>query len=135
MKINDISKNNFEGKIRFDKKMSKPLVDYVNRVLDYPINGITAREKIAKRTYDLGVYNITTKKSVYPKIAFLTSFKVAGEDSYYKSKIRTNYSIMHAAKEMARYIKWVDEIKEGLYGYNNFFEGIASTWRNFFSKN
>lgn len=134
MRVNEVSANSFDGKIKFDKRMSKSLVKYVNRVLDHPVNGVSAREKIAKKSYDVGVYNMSSKKAIHPKLGFITSFKVDGDDKYFRNVIKINTPIIFAANEMARYIKWVDGNKEMLNGYNNFFEAIASKWRSYFGK-
>ncbi len=42
--------------------------EYANRVVDYKINGISAREIIAKKSYDIGISNMSSKKSPWLKI-------------------------------------------------------------------
>ena len=71
MLTNQISTTDFKGKIFYEKKMTKPMIDYANKILDVNING-TARERIKKAPYDLYIDKFGTKKSVHPKIYFGT---------------------------------------------------------------
>ena len=129
MRVESVSAIGFQGKINFDKKMSKPLQKYANRIMDYKINGISAREIIAKKSYDIGISNMSSKKAIHPKILFLTSFKCDGEDVYYRHKIRTNYPEAIGASELLRYLKWVDDAKKDRNGYNNFWERLAVLYK------
>ena len=135
MRVNNINETRFDGKINFDKKMPKSLQEYANRVLDYKIDGKSARDIIANKSYDVGVSNISSKKAIHPKLMFLTSFKVTSfkdgsEDVYYRHNIRTNYSVLVGAREVLRYLNWVDKAKENLNGYNNFWEKLAVIYKN-----
>ena len=55
MQINNIQENSFKGKVKFNKKLTKPMVEYANKILDQPFSGTTARERIAKSSYDLEI--------------------------------------------------------------------------------
>ena len=70
MKINNIKENSFKGKVKFDKKLTKPMLEFANKILDYPFSGTTARERIAKSTYDVEIYGRVSKKNDSSKIIF-----------------------------------------------------------------
>ena len=134
MRADMVSNTDFRGKINIDKKMSKPMQDYVNRVLDYKIDGKSAREIISKKSYDVGISNMSSKKAIHPRLLLLTSFKVTSfregsEDVYYRHKIRTNYPVLVGAKEVLRYLNWVDKAKENKNGYNNFWEKLVVLYK------
>ena len=66
MHINSITNNTFEGKVRFDNNISKSKIDYVEKILDFPLNGSTLRKRISKGSYDVTVISSDTKKNNSP---------------------------------------------------------------------
>ena len=63
MKINNVEKTSFKGKVIFNKKLTKPMVEYADKVLDHPFSGTTARERIAKSSYDVEINGRVSKKN------------------------------------------------------------------------
>ena len=76
MKINNVEKTSFKGKVIFNKNLTKPMVEYADKVLDHPFSGTTARKRIAKSTYDVEINGRVSKKTVHPKLFFASNFKI-----------------------------------------------------------
>ena len=76
MEVNNVSAIGFNGKVIMRKQLTKPMTEYANKILDYPYFGTTARERIAKATYDVEIMGRISKKTIHPKLSFYSSFKL-----------------------------------------------------------
>ena len=72
--LNDIKDNSFKGKVKFNKKLTKPMIEYANKILDQPFSGTTARERIAKSTYDVEIHGRVSKRTIHPRLFFSSGF-------------------------------------------------------------
>ena len=137
MQINSISDNSFEGKVKFDKKLTKPMIEYANKILDYPFSGTTARERIAKATYDVNVFGRTTKKTIHPKLNFSSSFKqlkdprclyhVSNSTYHFNTKSNIHSTNAQGAYELNNGLTKFEEYKSRhYYAYNSFGEKIKA---------
>ena len=68
MQVNQISNNNFEGKVYYDKKLPKSMQNYAEKMLDTKVGEQTIREKLAEKTYDLTFFTTSSKKAINPKL-------------------------------------------------------------------
>ena len=142
MKVNNISRESFSGKVNFDNKLKKPMMEYANKVLDFAIDGKTAREKISKSTYNLDILGSCTKKTVHPKIFFASTFKKltssrispkTTSSRYYSSSIRISSSVEDGAMKLNRFLDLFENYKkETRYSYNSFGEKIVAYFNRAF---
>ena len=132
MLTNQISTSNFKGKIFYGKKMTKPMIDYANKILDVAVDGITARERVKEASYDLYIKKAGTKKAVHPKIYFSSYYKCLGDDyKHYRCSpdVRLDSGKVSGAKELNLFLDRF-EYNKGLFkdSYNTFWEKILAFW-------
>ena len=141
MYINSISENSFDGKIRYDKFLSKTKKDFVEKVLDDPINGSTLRKRISKGSYDVRVFSIDTKRTIHPKVYFNSNFKKLKEKSWERclsfstsSKgLRIDTPIDKGAEHLAKFLEQFERYKNYTnYSYNSFGEKMKAVLKKFF---
>ena len=136
MKVNTITNNSFEGKIIFDKKLTKPMIEYTNKVLEYPYLGKTARERIATKTYDVNVFGHQTKKTINPRIWFCSEFKVLNYESIRRAcskSIKLKTPISECAEILNLFLVHFESYKDRFdYSYNSFGEKVNAFMRKLF---
>ena len=126
MKITSINDNNFKGKVRFDKRLSKPKKDYVNRILNYQFeDGSTLGKRISKGTYDVDVFSTDTRKTIHPKVIFYSKFNKlkgrgygdawSGQSTYTSESLRIDFSEKKGAEHLK---KFLDDFEK----YKNFYD-------------
>ena len=131
MQINQVSNNNFEGRVYFDKKLPNHLKNYANQLLDNVVDGQFVRDKLAKKTYDLTFFTTSSKKAVKPKLEFYSGFKVLNpkDKKYYNSRVRMDNNHYENAKKISNFIDRMEDAKKSYNGYNTLGERIK-LWMN-----
>lgn len=142
MRVDNIQGNSFEGKVKFDKKLTKPMLEYANKILDAPFSGTTARERIANATYDVEIGGRATKKTIHPRIFFSSEFKslrdpkqfsLSREHYYCSPRIRVHSTVSEGAYELNQYLTKLEEYKSWYkYSYNTFGEKVSAFFRRMF---
>ena len=130
MQVNQVSAVNFEGKIIYSKKMTKPMIDYANEILDVVIEGRTARERIKEASYDLYIKKDSSKKAIHPKI-FFESYYMLLNDPYkhckYSGNVRIDSPKIDGARELDRFLSNFEQSKNWFKdSYNTFWEKILA---------
>ncbi|MBQ7125696.1 hypothetical protein IJO12_01265 [bacterium] len=96
MRVDKVSNNVFKGNIVLNKnkKMSAPVKNYLNQVLDYELTGGSLRKRIQKSPYDLNVYVKHNKQTKVPKLFFSSTFNVLDKryDRSSYASIRSTYA-------------------------------------------
>ena len=126
MQINSIADNNFEGKIIYDTKLSKPMKEFAEKILDYPFSGTTARDRIKKATYDVKIYGRTTKKTIHPKLHFSSSIKLIPDKKQFLGITSSTYVNGYG-------VSIHSTVGEGAYEINKFltrFELYKNSYKN-----
>ena len=144
MKTNVVNNNSFKGKVKFSKKLSKPMIDYANRILDAPFSGTTARERIARASYDVEIYGRFSKKTINPKIFFSSTFKQLRDPKalYYVSSstyccpergVSINSPVAIGANKLNNHITLFEQYKNThYYTYNTFGEKVRAFFNRMF---
>ena len=144
MKANNISTVSFQGKVNFDKKLTKPMIDYANKILDYSFSGTTARERIAKASYDVQIHSRVTKRTIHPKLFFSSDFKTLKDPKifHYDSKftyyspskrVSINSTVAKGAYMLNDHLTKFEEYKNWYpYAYNTFGEKILAFFKRMF---
>jgi len=142
MQINSISNTNFEGKIRFEKELSKSKREYVERILNCEFNGETLRKILSKKSYNVEVLSADSKKTVHPKIYFRSEFKklknpynwdYVSKCIYTEESFRVNSSVEEGAKHLKNFMANFERYKDSHdYSYNNFQEKILAFFKKCF---
>lgn len=144
MQISPITDSNFKGKIKFDKRLSKSKIDYVNKILDYPLgNGKTLRKRILKGSYDIDVFSLDTRKTIHPKVLFHSKFnKLKGkyfadawscESSYTGNPLRIDFSEKDGVEHLKTFLDDFEKYKNFYdYTYNSFGEKIKAYIKKYF---
>ncbi len=144
MKINNIQENSFEGRVKFSKKLTKPMVEYANKILDQPFSGTTARERIAKSTYDVEISGRTSKKTIHPKLFFSSSFNMlkdpkifhytSGFTYFSPSKgVGIHSTVAEGAYKLNEHLTKFEEYKGWYpYAYNTFGEKVSAFFKRLF---
>ena len=130
MQVNQVSAVNFEGKIIYGKKMTKPMIDYANEILDVVIEGRTARERIKEASYDLYIKKASSKKAIHPKI-FFESYYMLLKDPYkhcrYSGNVRIDSPKIDGARELDCFLSNFEQSKNWFKdSYNTFWEKILA---------
>lgn len=143
MKTNVISSNNFDGKVKLHPKLTKPMLEYANQILDYPFSGTTARERIKKATYDVNIFGWTTKKTIHPKLHFYSSFNLlkdkkqeyhVGESRFVSGGKGTSIhsSVAEGAHNLNYFLSRFEQRKrENSLAYNTFGEKMIAIFNRF----
>ena len=144
MKTNSVNSTSFEGKVKFDKKLTKPMIDYANKILDAPFSGTSARERIANASYDVRIFGRATKKTIHPKIFFTSDFKTLKDPkSFHYSSGFTycspskgasiNSTVAEGAYKLNEHLTKFEEFKSWYpYAYNSFSEKVSAFFRRMF---
>jgi hypothetical protein len=141
MHINSITNNTFEGKVRFDNNISKSKIDYVEKILDFPLNGSTLRKRISKGSYDVTVISSDTKKTIHPRVTFYSKFEKLKECYWDKYKtfnmssksLRIDETVEKGAKHLEQFLDQFEKYKSYTnYSYNSFGEKICAYFKKFF---
>lgn len=144
MHVESLSDNAFQGKVVFDKKLSKPMVDYANKILDAPFSGTTARERIARASYDVVIHGHYSKKTINPKLFFSSSFNQLRDPKalYHSSRstycspprgVSINSPVAIGTKELQDHMTKFEKYKRyHRYAYNSFGEMVQAFWGRMF---
>ena len=144
MKINNIKENSFKGKVKFDKKLTKPMIEYANKILDHPFSGTTARERIAKSTYDVEIHGRVSKKMIHPKLFFSSGFNILKDPKNFSNTSRFAYcspskgasihsSVAEGAHKLNEHLTKFEEYKGWYpYAYNTFGEKVSVFFKRMF---
>ena len=144
MKINNVEKTSFKGKVIFNKKLTKPMVEYADKVLDHPFSGTTARKKIAKSTYDVEINGRVSKKTVHPKLFFASNFKMLKDPKIFSYTSKFSYhspskgvsihsTVAEGAYKLNEHLTQFEEYKGWYpYAYNTFGEKISAFFKRMF---
>ena len=126
MKANPVSNTNFEGRVLFDKKLSKPMRDYANKVIDSVHNGEILRNKLGRKTFDITFFTMSSKKAIHPKLEFYSCFNTLNpkDKRCYNSRIRPNEDFKENVEKVSRFIDRIEKEKNWQGGYNTFFEKV-----------
>lgn len=138
MQIQLSTNNNFEGKVKFDKRLSKEKISYVNRILDFSKDGKNSlRKRISKSSYDVEVFSMDTKKTIHPKVQFSSyfyklkgkSFADAwdGKSTFSYQPLRIDKPINEGAEFLEKFLDKFEEYKSFYdYTYNGFVEKMKA---------
>lgn len=141
MKTNNISATSFQGKVKFDKKLTKPMIEYANKILDAPFSGTTARERITKATYDIQIQGRVSKKTIHPKLFFSSDFKSLKDPKsfHYTSKFTyfspskgasIHSTVTEGAYKLNEHLTKFEEYKAWYpYAYNTFGEKVSAFFK------
>ena len=126
MQINQVTNNNFEGRVYFDKNLPNHLKNYADQLLDTVVDGQFVRDKLAKKTYDLTFFTTSSKKAVKPRLEFYSGFKVLNpkDKKYYNSRVRMDNNHYENAKKISNFIDRMEDAKKSYNGYNTLGERI-----------
>ena len=143
MNVNNISTTSFEGKIYIDNKFTKPMRDYLDKVLDHEYVGRTARERIATKTYDINVWGHVTKKTIHPRFWLSSEFKVLKDKKrfdigltkhYFSKTMKLNTPISKNAEKLNLFLVQFERYKNEFdFSYNTFGEKIQAYFKRFFN--
>ena len=144
MQINNIQENSFNGRVTLDKKLTKPMVEYANKILDQPFSGTTARERIAKATYDVEISGRVSKRTINPKLFFSSSFSLLKDPKIFhhtssftyfspSKGVSINSTVPEGAHKLNEHLSKVEEYKGWYpYAYNTFGEKISAFFKRMF---
>ena len=144
MQVNNIQENSFKGKVKFNKKLTKPMVEYANKILDQPFSGTTARERIAKSSYDLEINGRNSKRTVHPKLFFSSSFnslkdpKIPHHTSSFtyfspSKGVSIHSTVPEGAHKLNEHLTKFEEYKGWYpYAYNTFGEKVSAFFKRMF---
>ena len=144
MQINNIQENSFNGKIIFNKKLTKPMVEYANKILDHPFSGTNARERIAKSTYDVEINGRVSKKTIHPKLFFSSGFKMLKDPKIFSYTSGFTYfspskgasihsTVAEGAYKLNEHLTKFEEYKSWYpYAYNTFGEKVFAFFKRMF---
>ena len=144
MQINNIQENSFKGKVILDKKLTRPMVEYANKILDQPFSGTTARERIAKATYDVEISGRASKRTINPKLFFSSSFNLLKDPKIFhhtssftyfspSKGVSINSTVPEGAHKLNEHLSKVEEYKGWYpYAYNTFGEKISAFFKRMF---
>ena len=129
MKINNAEKTSFKGEVIFNKKLTKPMVEYADKVLDHPFSGTTARKRIAKSTYDVEINGRVSKKTVHPKLFFASKFLYHSPSK----GVSIHSTVAEGAHKLNEHLTKFEEYKGWYpYAYNTFGEKISAFFKRMF---
>ena len=80
MRIDNISDNNFQGKIILSKTLSKKKQAFAERLINYGCGGVTNEEYLKRKNFDVCILNGSTKKSSHSKLNFHIGLKYIGTE-------------------------------------------------------
>lgn len=142
MRVDNIQGNSFEGKVKFDKKLTKPMIEYANKILDAPFSGTTARERIAKASYDVRIFGRATKRTIHPKLSFTSEFKCLKDPKQYSYCSTHTYcssggsihsTVAEGAYKLNEHLTNFEQHKNWYnYSYNTFGEKVSAFFRRMF---
>ena len=130
MYVNSITSNTFEGKIRFEDNISKSKREFVEKILDFPLNGSTLRKRISKCSYDVKVITSDTKKTIHPKVTFYSKFEKLKECywdnirdySKYSKALKVDETVEKGAKHLEQFLDQFEKYKNYCIFWKNMIE-------------
>lgn len=141
MYVNSITSNTFEGKIRFKDNISKSKREFVEKILDFPLNGSTLRKRISKGSYDVEVLSTDTKRTIHPKVTFYSKFEKLKECywdnirdySKYSKALKVDETVEKGAKHLEQFLDQFEKYKNYTnYSYNSLGEKLCAYFKKFF---
>lgn len=144
MQISSIQENSFKGKVKFNKKLTKPMVEFANKILDQPFSGTTARERIAKSSYDVEISGKVSKRTVHPKLFFASDFKILKDPKSFSYTSKFSYhspskgvsihsTVAEGAHKLNEHLTKFEEYKGWYpYAYNTFGEKVSAFFKRMF---
>ena len=144
MRINNAEKFSFNGRVKFDKKLTKPMVVYANEILDHPFSGTTARERIAKSSYDVEINGKISKRTINPKLFFSSSFNLLKDPKIFhhtssftyfspSKGVSINSTVAEGAHKLNEHLTKFEEYKGWYpYAYNTFGEKVSAFFKRMF---
>jgi len=144
MKIDNIQESSFKGNIKLNKRLTKPMLEYANKILDHPVSGTTARERIAKSTYDVEISGRVSKKTINPKLFFSSSFNLLKDPKIFhhtssftyfspSKGVSINSTVQEGAHKLNEHLTKFEEYKGYyLYSYNTFGEKVSAYFKRMF---
>ena len=144
MQINNIQENSFKGRVKFDKKLTKSMVVYANEILDHPFSGTTARERIAKSSYDVEINGKVSKRTINPKLFFSSSFNLLKDPKIFSYTSGFTYcspskgasihsKVAEGAHKLNEHLTKFEEYKGWYpYAYNTFGEKVSAFFKRMF---
>gem|GEM_PF-5319430 len=141
MKIENISNNNFQGKVILDKYLSKSEKNFVKNILNHKVDGVKNKELLNEKDFDIHFYSRNTRKTVHPKVKLsscLKFLKRGGYNSfiYQSSEIKYDNGIEQGAKDLRAFIENTEKfITDHLptYYYNSR-QKLGAKWKLFRGK-
>ena len=132
MQVKPMSKNNFEGKVYYNKNLPKPMKTYAEKMLNTNIGNQTIREKLAQKKYDLTFFTTSSKKAIHPRLEFYSGFKVLNpkDKKYYNSRVKIGDDFNKNTQKLSNFIDLMDDRKQSYDGYNTFGELIKNWFNN-----
>lgn len=70
MRIDNISNNNFQGKFIMPKKLTKKEQEFANELINYRFNGLSNKEYLESKNFDVNILGRKNKKSTHRKLYF-----------------------------------------------------------------
>jgi len=144
MSINNVEKIYFNGKVNFNKKLTRPMVEYANKILDQPFSGTTARERIAKSSYDVEISGKVSKRTIHPKLFFSSSFNLLKDPKIFSYTSGFTYcspskgasihsTVAEGAHKLNEHLTKFEEYKGWYpYAYNTFGEKVSAFFKRMF---
>ncbi len=144
MKIDNIQESSFKGNIKLNKRLTKPMLEYANKILDHPVSGTTARERIAKSTYDVEISGRVSKKTINPKLFFSSSFNLLKDPKIFhhtssftyfspSKGVSINSTVPEGAHKLNEHLTKFEEYKGYYpYSYNTFGEKVSAYFKRMF---
>ena len=142
MQITSISNNSFDGKIKYDKALSKSKIDFVEKILDYKKSGKTLRDRITRANYDVIVDSFEEESTLHPKVYFYSKFKKlratnhyedAEKYAYFSEDLKINTSVKNGAKHLERFLNDFEKKRRNYYNiYSTTCDKMKETVKRFF---
>ena len=135
MFVSKVSRENFEGKIKYDEKLTRQKKEAISKILDYKMGEQSIRERIKKATYNMEIVNNGSKKAIHPKVLVISSFKTLyNPDGYfYRAKLYLNKSSEENAVLLNKFLDDFEYKKKSYYhSYNSFAEKTVAFFNKMF---
>ncbi len=139
MQITPVNTTNFEGRfIKTPKAKGDKTSAFIDQVINYPINGVTNEQLLARKTFDVRVGLSGKKQEQKPALVFVSSFKSIGKTTGREENTRIVHTekidngIEANAAKLRRHIEYTSTQKNFDHGYNSKLERITSSIKRFF---
>ena len=135
MQIDKTSSVSFSGKVFYNSNLPSSVNYYLKRVMAYPINGHSAQDILAKKSYDLHFFPVSTIESKNPCIGFYSRFKTRKQGLHTEAHhTRIEKPVDESAERIHKFLETIDKTKSELEGYNNIFEWFSIIFKKFSKK-